>query len=91
MGALSSVEIAQLNRRGGEFAANHRAGVQVVVACPFAERIEHHMPTGVARESQRAALLKERLEAQLVGGFSEIGIHGNELLLLYRDNNVTKA
>jgi hypothetical protein len=91
MGALSSVEIAQLNRRGGEFAADHRAGIQVVVTGPFTERIEHHMPTGITGEGQRAALLEEGLEAQLVGGFSEIGIHGNELLLLYRDNNVTEA
>jgi hypothetical protein len=85
------MKIAQLDRWGRELAPDNGPCVEVVVPRPLAQRVELHPAPGITRKSQRATLLEEGLEAQLVGGFSKVGIHGNELLLLYRDNNVTEA
>ena len=81
------MQIAQLNRRCGVFTTDDGACVEVVVACPIAERIELHVTACIAREGQGPALMEERLEAQLVlsGGLirTKLGIHGNDLLLHY--------
>jgi hypothetical protein len=85
------MQIAQLDSRSGVFATHYGACVQVIVACTLAERVELHMPTCVAREGQRPALVEEGLEAQLVSRAlqgTKFGVHGNDLLLLYRDDNV---
>jgi hypothetical protein len=59
---------AGAHRREREFATDDGAGVQVIVASVIAQRIEHHMAFGVARERQGAALFEQRLEADFVAG-----------------------
>jgi hypothetical protein len=91
---FSSVQIAQLDGGGRVFTPDHGTCVQVVVPRSLAERVELHMPACIAGECQGAPLVEEGLEAQLISRAlqgSKFGVHGNDLLLLYRNDNVKRS
>jgi len=52
----------------GQFPADHRAGIQVVVAPPLAKLVDRNRPVRVAGKHIPAARIEQALKAQLEAG-----------------------
>ena len=69
-------------RHGGRrvFAADDGTRIEVVVACPVAQGVHLHVAFGVAGKGQRAPLLEQGLEADLVTRRDKtLGFHDENL------------